>query len=161
MPVRRLTGADAAIFREIRLQGLRDRPDAFASSWEEEEPYGLSWFRDRLETSYVAGCDIDGALVGVAGLARNDRIKTKHRGMLWGMYVAPQARRIGVGEEILQNIIDVARGGLEDLTLTVSAHNEGAIRLYRRLGFVEFGFDPKAVKIDDQYIDELLMRLAL
>jgi hypothetical protein len=32
----RLTAADAATFRELRLEGLREHPEAFGASWEEE-----------------------------------------------------------------------------------------------------------------------------
>jgi ribosomal protein S18 acetylase RimI-like enzyme len=158
--IRRLTGTDARTFREVRLAGLQAHPDAFGSSWEEEAEHPPSWFEERVQNGYVAGCELDGALVGVAGLYRGDRLKTRHRGTLWGMYVAPQARRRGVGAELVQDIIDAARGTVEELNLTVAAHNEPAIRLYRRFGFADLGLDPHALKIGDAYVDEMLMRLA-
>jgi len=36
MQLRTLTPEDASVFQELRLQGLREAPTAFASSYEEE-----------------------------------------------------------------------------------------------------------------------------
>jgi RimJ/RimL family protein N-acetyltransferase len=43
------------------------------------------------------------------------------------------------------------------LELTVMAHNDRALRLYRRMGFVEEGVRRHAVRIDGQFVDELAM----
>jgi ribosomal protein S18 acetylase RimI-like enzyme len=158
--LRRLSEADASIYRQIRLEGLETHPDAFGSSWEEEIARPLPWFGSTLESGYVAGCERNGALVGVAGLHRSDGLKTKHRGMLWGMYVSPGARGSGAGGSLVQHIVETARRTLEELNLKVAAHNEPAIRLYRRFGFAEIGVDPHALKIGSTYVDELMMRLA-
>jgi ribosomal protein S18 acetylase RimI-like enzyme len=47
--------------------------------------------------------------------------------------VAPEARGRGVGHRLVEEIVRLADGG--DLWLHVAADNEGAIRLYRSLGF--------------------------
>ena len=160
MIVRRLTQSDAETYRQIRLEGLKAHPDAFGSSWAEEVAHPLTWFRDKLRSEYVAGFEHQGALAGVCGLHRNDRLKTKHRATLWGMYVSPEARHTGAGACLMHDIVETARQTVEELNLTVAAHNEPAIRLYRRSGFVEIGLDPHALKIGSTYIDEVLMRLA-
>ncbi len=81
--------------------------------------------------------------------------------MVWGMYVEPDGRRLGVGKLLLNVIVAHAKTEVEDLTLTVASQNEPAINLYRRFGFVEYGLDPRALKVDGVYIDEVLMRLSL
>jgi len=54
--------------------------------------------------------------------------------------VAPEHRGRGIGSALLEVAIDTARaGGLHKLSLSVFAHNEAAIGLYRKLGFVEEG----------------------
>ncbi len=60
----------------------------------------------------------------------------------------------------MHDIVETARQTVEELDLTVAAHNEPAIRLYRRFGFVQIGLDPHALKIGSTYIDEVMMRLA-
>lgn len=161
LQVRRLRGDDAAAFKAIRLHGLRLHPDAFGSSFEEEADRPLDRTAQALEDSFVAGCERDGVLLGVAGLRKGASLKTRHRGVLWGVFVDPAARGLGVGERLVAAILDQARGELEDLILTVSAHNATAIALYQRFGFAEYGLDRRSLKLGDGYVDELLMRLDL
>lgn len=159
MLVRQLTNADATSFRALRLAGLKAHPDAFGSSWEEESEQPLSWFADTLRDSYVTGCENGGALVGIAGFLHSERLKTKHRGTLWGMYVAPEARGQGVGAALVQQLIGHAKNTVEELNLTVAAQNLSAIKLYESMGFVRTGIDPRALKIAGAYVDEVSMRL--
>jgi ribosomal protein S18 acetylase RimI-like enzyme len=56
------------------------------------------------------------------------------------MLVAKPWRRSGVGSGLLAAAIEKARDdGLHKLSLDVFAHNEAAIALYRKFGFVEEG----------------------
>ena len=45
--------------------------------------------------------------------------------------------------------------------LTVVASNISAVRLYKGLGFEEYGLERRAMKIGSNYHDELLMALSL
>lgn len=57
-----------------------------------------------------------------------------------GMMVAAAWRGVGVGGALLAAGIDWARGaGAHKVALQVWPHNEAALRLYRRFGFVEEG----------------------
>jgi ribosomal protein S18 acetylase RimI-like enzyme len=161
LQVRRLTGKDAAAFQALRLKGLREHPDAFGSSFEEEVDRSLNQIAEALDARFVAGCEREGVLVGIGGIRRGDSVKTRHRAVIWGMYVDPEARGLGAGALLLSSLIDHARGRVEDVTLTVAAHNEAAVRLYGRFGFIAYGLDPGALKLGNDYIDERLMRLVL
>lgn len=56
-----------------------------------------------------------------------------------GMAVIDEARGIGVGTGLLQTALDEAkRRGIEAVSLSVDPDNK-AVRLYRRLGFIEQG----------------------
>ena len=99
--IRRLTSADAAAYREIRLAGLRDTPEAFGSTFARESTQPLTWFCDRLGNSAVFGAFHLAALSGVAGLAIREGEKERHKGLLWGMYVRPDARKAGVGRRLV------------------------------------------------------------
>jgi ribosomal protein S18 acetylase RimI-like enzyme len=56
------------------------------------------------------------------------------------MLVAQPWRGRGVGSALVAAAIDKARGeGLHKLSLEVFAHNDAAIGLYRKFGFVEEG----------------------
>jgi ribosomal protein S18 acetylase RimI-like enzyme len=160
--VRRLLAADAGDYRALRLQGLRDCPEAFGAAWGDEASRPLDWFADRLERNPVlGGRDDRSALCGVGGLRFPDSAKSRHIAQLWGFYVAPEARRRGLAAALLEALIREAEGEFEAIRLAVVASNEAAVRLYARAGFVEFGREPSALKVDGRYHDELLMRLQL
>jgi RimJ/RimL family protein N-acetyltransferase len=155
--VRRLLAKDAAIYRDIRLEGLRLRPEAFGSTFAEESGKPLSWFAERLDRSAVFGAFRDGALLGVAGFFARESVKEAHKGVLWGMYVRPAARGAGLGRRLAEAVIVHARQRVEILELRVVAGNEEARRLYAGLGFVEYGIEKNSMKQDGRYWDEVLM----
>lgn len=161
-PVRLLTMADAAAFRDIRLAGLADEPRAFSADWSEEAQQDLDWFAARIASSEVFAIDgADGRLLGVTGLAIPSNPKQAHRGHIWGVYVRPEARGGGIAATLLAAAIAAARGRVEVLHLGVGAYNDAARRCYRAAGFVESGFEARALRIGDVFIDEIIMTLAL
>ena len=91
----------------------------------------------------AARWDLEGTIVAVAGA---DVIGSIHLGDSGhgfadvGMAVAKEWRGRGVGTALLDAAIEWARErGMHKLCLGVFAHNEAAIGLYRKLGFVEEG----------------------
>jgi len=159
--VRRLTSADAARYRETRLAALKNSPEAFGSTFETESLKPLSSFAERLGSAAVFGAFRDGELLGIAGFASHEGVKEAHKGWLWGMYVRPEARKAGVGRQLVEVVIDFARQNVEILQLSVVSDNEPARRLYARLGFVEYGLEKDSLKQGDTYYDEILMALDL
>jgi RimJ/RimL family protein N-acetyltransferase len=107
--------------------------------------------------------DEDGALVGVAGLGRQRTRKSRHRGGVWGMYVAPEARGRGVGRALLDALIAHARtvDGLHRLELGVEATNTAARELYLRAGFTPYGVQPDAYRMDGKSWDSEMMTMDL
>ncbi|MBR0855156.1 GNAT family N-acetyltransferase [Bradyrhizobium liaoningense] len=155
--LRLLTPADAALYRAIRLEGLANHPEAFASTFEREHDKPLAWFEERLTTSDVFGAFVDGELVGVAGFRQEDGAKIRHKGVLWGMYVRPQARKSGTGRLLVDAVVAHAAKRVEQLRLVVVSKNEAALRLYAAAGFAEYGREAKALKQGGRYYDEILM----
>jgi ribosomal protein S18 acetylase RimI-like enzyme len=158
--IRRLAqenAADGALYRDIRLEGLRANPEAFGSTFEIENARTLSWFFDRLGTSTVLGAFCDTKLVAIAGFAIQEGQKRDHKGLLWGMYVRPGARGIGVGRRLVEAVLDLARQRVELIQLTVVQDNEQARRLYASLGFLDYGLEKNALKQNGRYYDEVLM----
>jgi putative acetyltransferase len=89
-----------------------------------------SW---KLDGDFLA--EVDGEIVG------NIHVATSGHGFgEIGMMVARDWRGRGVGTALMEHAIAWAREqGLHKLALDVFAHNEPAIALYRKLGFVEEG----------------------
>ncbi len=168
--IRVLTAHDAAAYQALRLRGLRESPDAFGSTYDGEVDTPLEQIAERLSRG-AGGDDVifgafhedGGALVGLAGLRRGTSLKTRHRGGVWGMYVAPDARGQGVGRALVSALIAHARTleGVERLTLGVESGNEAARALYHAFGFVTYGIEPQAYKLDGRYWDSEMMTLDL
>jgi ribosomal protein S18 acetylase RimI-like enzyme len=159
--IRRLTPADAGVYRGIRLEGLERHPEAFGSTFEAETVRPLAWFFDRLSQSTVFGAFRDTEILGVAGFAVRSGEKEAHKGLLWGMYVRPQARGTGVARRLVETVIEAVRPSVELLQLSVVVGNERARRLYAGLGFVEYGIERNSLKQSGCYYDEILMALDL
>ncbi len=163
--IRRLTSADAAAYRELRLEGLEQHPDGFGSAYEDEKDKPLSWFGQRLTDAAVFGGFLQRddanteSLDGTAGLIVPHGAKVRHKGTLYGMYVRPVARGTGLAAAVVQAVLDHARSVVEEIHLTVSPDNEAALRLYRKAGFVEYAREPRALKVDGKYHDSVLMTL--
>jgi len=155
--MRRLGPADAVLFRDIRLEGLRHDPDAFSSTFEEESGKPLEFFMERLARSAVFGAFCGGELLGVAGFYVQPGPKHAHKGMLWGMYVRPEARGAGTGAMLVAAVIAHARAHVELLQLSVISENLAARRLYERFGFAAYGIDKRGAKYRGIYHDDVLM----
>jgi len=74
--------------------------------------------------------------------------------------VADEARRRGLGRELMTTLIDAAtERGATEIFLEVRADNPGAQELYRSLGFEQIAVRPRYYQPDG--IDALIMRLTL
>ena len=168
MNIRLLNDSDAQVYREVRLRALKNDPDAFGSTYEQEETKPLGHIIERIhhtKDQFTLGCfDDSNTLVGIVNFSRENRLKTAHKGNIYGMYVEPQFRGRGVGKSLLLALIERATKeceGLEQIHLTVVSNNKSAKRLYVSLGFEVYGIEPNALKFDEQYFDEDLMILRL
>jgi ribosomal protein S18 acetylase RimI-like enzyme len=155
--IRLLTTADAALYREVRLEGLALHPEAFSSTFKRESEKPLAWFADRITQGNVFGAFVGDELVGVAGCRPLEGPKTNHKAALWGMYVRPAARSSGLGRRLVEAVVNHASERVEQLQLSVVSTNGDAWRLYRNIGFSEYGREMKALKQDGRYYDEILM----
>ena len=167
--IRALTRDDAPVFRAFRLEGLRNHPEAFGESAEEFEAQSPDNIAARIPLEvnspegFILGAFDDGRLVGVTCMGRSSRLKSRHHGTLWGMLVADDVRRQGVGEKLVRELIARARtiDGLEVISLTVATVNVRAWRLYEKCGFTVFGAEPKALRINGADYEQRHMMIDL
>ena len=155
--IRRLVSGDLEDYRTIRLAALWGDPVTFGSTYEAEVERPLSHFEQRLAASTVFAAHDDARIVGMAGFMRESGLKERHKGFLWGMYVAPEARGLSVGRALVQSVVDHAAEVVEQIILTVTQGNEPAIALYESLGFAVYGVEPRALRSADGYHDDVLM----
>jgi GNAT superfamily N-acetyltransferase len=164
MQIRRLVPSDAEPYRLLMLHGYAAAPDAFTSTVAERESLPLSWWQARVADradadELVMGTFDEAMLVGVAGLARERRTRTAHKATLFGMYVQPAFRGRQFGRALVHAVL--ARADAMPATrivqLTVTDTNTPAVRLYASCGFVPFGTEPYAVRVDDRFVAKIHM----
>lgn len=165
--IRAIEPDDVAHAFELRLLALSESADAYGTSYAEEVNRDDAWVRARYahtpEQVVMGAFDEGGHLIGIGFFSRGDRIKTRHKGNLQGIYVRLEARGHGVGRAITEALVAHARtlDGLEVLHLGVITSNTQAIRLYESLGFRSFSLEPHCHKIGDRYNDLSMMALFL
>lgn len=164
--LRPLAEADLDSYRRLRLEALKDAPNAFGSSYETEVGLRASQYRDRLARSaenYILGAWTPDGLVGMVGFVRETAPNRRHVGSIWGLYVARANRGRGHGRRLLNEAIDRSRrqDGLDHLRLTVVSDNVAVKRLYESLGFRAWGSEPASLKVDGVDFDEIHMWLDL
>jgi ribosomal protein S18 acetylase RimI-like enzyme len=155
--VRPLREDEAALYRDIRLEGLRLHPESFGAAFEQESLEPLPFFAARVAAAGVFGGFRDGQLLGVAGFMRETGLKRAHKAHLWGMYVRRAARGTGLARMIVEAVLDHARGQVELVQLSVTEGNVPARRLYDALGFVPYGIEYHALRVDGRDFDETHM----
>ncbi|MFN6497939.1 MAG: GNAT family N-acetyltransferase [Nostoc sp. DedQUE01] len=162
MEIRFLNSQDVIVYRSLRLQALKESPTAFGSSYEQESYFSLTDFASRLQPHDNPANGIFGAfddtnkLIGMLGFSRENRLKRRHIGSLWSMYVLPEIRRQAVASALLDKALFHAErlDGLRQIILTVTTTNVAACSLYRSRGFERFGLERDALFIDGTYFDE-------
>ncbi|MBS0472066.1 MAG: GNAT family N-acetyltransferase [Proteobacteria bacterium] len=157
MIVRRLEPADVDAFRTVRLEGLRNHPENFGSDADDEASYPLERWTKWIERGGGFGAFVDVELVGIISFSAETQKKHRHQGSIGSFYVRPAWRGRGVADALMTAAIEEAARQVEHVSLTVTASNEGAIRLYKRHGFEVVGRIPASIRVDGADHDELSM----
>jgi RimJ/RimL family protein N-acetyltransferase len=169
MNIKPLVSKDAEAYQRLRLQALRDFPLAFGASYEESVDDLISAVAERIQKGNEIGDQVIGAfdeageLVGVVGLRREQGLKFRHKGVIWGFFVRPDQQGKGLGRRLMEAILAKARSieGLEQLKLVVAEDNPAAQKLYESFGFERFGLEPREIKVNGEYYNSAYMWLKL
>lgn len=155
--IARLTPDHVEAVRAIRLEALRNHPENFGTDHDEEAAQPIEWWRTRLAHGTGFGAWADGELAGIVSFGRAREKKHRHQGSIGSFYVRPAHRGRGVADALMTAALAEAAGQVEHVSLTVTASNETAIRLYRRHGFEVVGRVPASIRVDGVDHDELSM----
>ena len=155
---------DASAYRDLRLEALRNHPEAFSSDYAENLAKPMTFWTERLKsggpdggvTIYFAMADQQ--LVGMCGIACTNSPKVRHSATIVGMYVRPDWRGLRIGEGLVAACLGWARTqDVRIVKLAVVTTNAAAIRCYARCDFRVYGIEPQALCHDGVLYDELLM----
>ncbi|MGU9816822.1 N-acetyltransferase family protein [Pseudomonas sp. LF135] len=161
MMIRSLGANDAEAYRALMLEAYGAYPQAFTSSVAERALMPLSWWEKRVDSPLdrLLGAFEGDALVGIVGLAFEPRKKARHKVTLFGMYVNRAYQHRGLGRQLVEAALAEAREHphLTLIQLTVTAGNDAAFALYQRCGFIQYGLEPLAVRVGEDYFDKIHM----
>jgi ribosomal protein S18 acetylase RimI-like enzyme len=159
--VRPLGEEDWQQYRDARLTALRESPDAFAATVDEEEAYDEDFWRLRMTRSARLLAEREGSPLGIVSVGRSgeDRPTTSE---LFGLWVSPDARGSGVATELVRAGARLAREqGQKQLAYWVGSDNGRAVAFASGFGFRPTAERrPMRVKGDGDE-DEVAMVLAL
>jgi RimJ/RimL family protein N-acetyltransferase len=132
-------------------------PDEFPEDEEQEQ----EWIEDHLESpgEILLLAEAAGKIIGNVSFENGPHRRIAHRGNL-GVAVVKEWRGRGVGTVLLESLLEWATANplIEKVCLEVFATNTGAIRLYKKLGFVEEGLHPRDIKFGPgRYVDGVSM----
>jgi GNAT superfamily N-acetyltransferase len=131
-------------YRDLRLRALADSPDAFGSTLSLEDTRPDAEWLERLTVGTDTRrnlpllAEVGGEPAGLAwGRIEESSPKVAN---LYQMWVAPEYRRLGAGQMLLEAVIDWAREvNAHQLALGVTLGDTPAMRLYKRAGFQPVG----------------------
>jgi len=116
----------------------------------------------REKLSLFAVAEIDGKIVGECNLSLKRFWSKSQHVVELGMNIRSDFREIGIGKAMMDFMVNWARkNGYEKISLSVFSTNERAIKLYKKFGFEIEGVKKREIKIDEEYVDEILMALFL
>ena len=149
--IRRARADEAAAFRSLRLRALADAPTAFATTLAEAEAMPAEYWVGRVAAGAAGVANamlvaVESATEGPGGSPATDRwvgMMVGFRdeadttlGHVVSVWVAPEARRLGVARRLLDAVHTWAREhGLRTLRLGVTSDNVPARRLYEQAGY--------------------------
>lgn len=162
--IRRLEAGDAEAFSALRREVTRENPVPMGLTFEEELTRTLDGFRAQLSSplpNAVFGGFVDGELAATAAVSRAGQFPSSHHKMvMWGVFTSPRHRRHGLGRQVVDAALQHAfDNGVHRVNLQVYVPNEPAMVLYKSIGFVEYGVESEAVRLDGHYRDGVHMTL--
>ena len=158
--IRRATPKDAAAY--ARIMG---EEDVFANLLQMPYADEEAW-RARLNESCAPGrtdlglvAEIDGEIVGTAGIHPVGPAQRRRHAMILGISVSKAAQGKGVGTALMKALVDYADrwAGVFRIELTVYPDNQRAIALYGKFGFEVEGTHRAYAMRDGKYADTISM----
>lgn len=161
--LRNIRRDEAEKYWPLRLEALKNHPEAFGASFEMSIQLPMSEVQERIHTEpddYILGAYTEeGILTGTMGFKREEGLKLRHKGYIWGVYVSPFYRGCGLASRLLREVLDRGREleGIEQINLSVVTTNESARRLYEQYGFETYGIERNALVVQGKGYDEAHM----
>lgn len=156
---------DIATIKQLMLFALQTDPTAFTVSFDEYNSESDFWWNNYL-SMYVGSkygamylAKIDSTPAGMVGVLYNKRLRQSHASTIVWLYVKPEFRKMKLATKLMEYVIcEITKDKtIKKISLTVTEKQIAAISLYKNLGFSVTGIQKDELKIEDEYIDFLMM----
>ena len=162
--IRPFTTNEWRTYKDLRLRALAESPEAFGITLAAELERSDGDWSSRLTSGASSGLDlplvaeVDDEPIGLAwGRVDRDNPEVAY---LYQMWIAPDHRRLGAGQMLLEAVIAWAKTrDILYLDLGVTYRDSPAMRLYRRAGFEPLA-QPEPLRPDSDLLGQS-MRLEL
>lgn len=157
-----LSADDWELYKNIRLYAVKESPQAFGTTFEEELAMPESEWKRRMGLNMFFAKK-KGRIIGMCGAVREQREKLKHHALIISVYVTPEERNKGVATQLLKTLIQKMKSNenLQKLILHVTTEQTEAINLYKKFGFHITGIMENEYRIDGKSYDQYIMSLFL
>ncbi|WP_434966035.1 GNAT family N-acetyltransferase [Janibacter indicus] len=134
--VRALTEDEWETYRTLRLEALRESPDAFVADHDTKAAEPEDFWRARMARSVRLVAEAEGAHVGVVSIGSVSEDKGETAGQLFGLWVNPQWRGRSVAANLVRQGARIAEDkGLSQLYYWVGSDNGRAVAFASSFGF--------------------------
>ena len=163
--IRKLLPNESLSYRALRLQCLKKFPEYFTTDYLSEKGKEKLFFQQFIENSdkdnFVIGAFNNDNLIGISGFKRHERRKINHSGIIIQVYVNPKYQRKNIGSNIIRATIEEAFkiSEIEQIEIGVISTNKHAEKIYKKIGFEEFGLQKNFLKINGSYYDHRMMMI--
>lgn len=151
---------------ELRMQGLREHPDAFGADYEASLQQGHTRYEpstkdgsiDRLFGAFTP----EGKLVAQAAVSAGSG-KRRHIASIYSVHTHHDWRGKGLSKELIRLAIDHCRAfpEIQQVHISVNAENAAALAIYQGAGFVAWGREPRALRTESGFHDEIHLAMML
>ena len=151
--LRPLQAHDWPAVAEIYWDGMRDG----LATFESEVPSWETWDAGHLPGHRLVA-DLMGEVVGWAALSRASQRRCYAGVVENSVYVARQARGLGIGRALLQRLIEAAEGaGIWTIQTSIFPENRASLALHERCGFRVVGTRERVAKRDGIWRDTVFL----
>lgn len=157
-------------YKDIRIKSIKTNPEAFASTENDVLKDPDEKWQTFLNKSLAHDGEImlfavddtggDQKPVGIVGAFWDNKIKTKHVAHIFGVFVDPEYRGMGVGSMLFSQLLSELKAipQLKKASLEVVISEIPAINLYKKHGFIEVGTEKgELYQPEKDYYDDLLV----
>lgn len=151
-------------YKELRLEALKDSPQAFLVTYNDELAQPDEKWQNRIKEEGIKLFAKDNTkLIGMVGAYTERFGSIRHVAKIWGTYVNPDYRSKGVGQRLMEEVISEIKKmpQVSKINIEVVETQIGAWGLYKKLGFKEVGRYTNQIKTGKKYYDEILLEMLI